>query len=150
MNGNEIVWSCDKHSNETVTIRKYVTKYENIQKLMVEFSRKFENCGIKIARLDSILITKSINIQLFTSISNGVRGPLWCWHLLTANAESILYIHIRYCNCSEPFQMMIYFYLSLYIQHCIFLHIFKRRLIFLKMSRWYINMTDIVYIDILI
>ena len=42
---------------------------------MVEFYRKFENRGIEIARVHSILITKFINLQLFTLglYSVGVR-----------------------------------------------------------------------------
>ena len=43
---------------------------------MVEFVIKFENHGIKIAKVKSILITKSINLQLVTLILYGVRGPL--------------------------------------------------------------------------
>ena len=39
---------------------------------MVEFLRKFENHGIKIAWVNTILITKSNNLQLFTLILNGV------------------------------------------------------------------------------
>ena len=46
---------------------------------MVEFSKKFENRDIKIARVNSILITKSINLQLITLILYGVAGALW-WH----------------------------------------------------------------------
>ena len=38
---------------------------------MVKFLRKFENRGIKIARVNLILITKSINLQLFTLIFYG-------------------------------------------------------------------------------
>ena len=75
--GDEIVRPCDRHTNETVTLRKYVTKHEKTRKWMVEFLRKFENCVIKIARDNSILITKSINLQLFTLIFYGVGGPLW-------------------------------------------------------------------------
>ena len=37
-----------------------------MRKLMVELLRKFENRGIKIVRVISILITKSSNLQLFT------------------------------------------------------------------------------------
>ena len=39
---------------------------------MIEFLRKFENRGIKISLINSILITKSINLQLFTLILYGV------------------------------------------------------------------------------
>ena len=47
-------------------------KYKNMRKWMVEVLKKIENCGIKIARVNSILITKSINLQLFTLILYGV------------------------------------------------------------------------------
>ena len=63
---DEIVLPCDRHSNETVTLRKHVTKYKNMQKWMVEFLRKFENRGIKKARVNSIFLTKFIDLQLFT------------------------------------------------------------------------------------
>ena len=66
MKGDEIVRPCDRHSNETVTLRKHVMKYKNMRKLMLEFLRKFEDRGIKIARVNLILINKSINLQLFT------------------------------------------------------------------------------------
>ena len=97
MNGDEIVSPCDRHSNETVTLRKHVTKYKNMQKWMVEFIRKFENRGIKIARVNSILTTKSINLQLFTLILYGVGV---CCDVdifkLTASAQSIYrYVYAR-------------------------------------------------------
>ena len=62
---SEIVRPCDRHSNVTVTLRKHVTKYKHIRKWMVEFLRKFENRGIKIARVNSMRITKSINLFQF-------------------------------------------------------------------------------------
>ena len=70
----EIVRPCDEHicSNETVTLRKHATKYENMRKWMDEFLRKFENHDIKIARVNSINITKSSNFQLFTLNLDGV------------------------------------------------------------------------------
>ena len=45
-----------------------------MQKWIFEFLRKFENRGIKFARVDYILITKSINLQIFTLILCGVGG----------------------------------------------------------------------------
>ena len=33
-----------------------------------QISQKFDSCGIKIAWVNSILVTKSINLQLFTLI----------------------------------------------------------------------------------
>ena len=44
---------------------------------MVEFLRKFENSGIKIAGVNSILVTKSLNLQLYTLILYGVDVPSW-------------------------------------------------------------------------
>ena len=43
---------------------------------MSEFLRKFENRSLKIARVILILITKSINLHLFTLILYGLGGPL--------------------------------------------------------------------------
>ena len=56
--------ACNRHSNETATLRKHVTKYKNMQKYIVKFLRKFENRGMKIARINSILFTKYINLEL--------------------------------------------------------------------------------------
>ena len=74
--GVEIVRACDRHRNETVTLTKDVTKYKNMRKWMVELHRKFENCAIKITRVNSIRITKSVNLQLFPLILYGVGGSL--------------------------------------------------------------------------
>ena len=70
--GDEIVRPCDRHSNETVTQTKHVTKYKHVQKWMVEFLRKFDNRGIEIARANSIIITKSFNLLFFSTVL-GVR-----------------------------------------------------------------------------
>ena len=66
MRGDEIVRPCDRHSNETVTLRKHATKYKSMRKWMLECLQKIENRGIKISRVNSILITKSINLLLIT------------------------------------------------------------------------------------
>ena len=42
----------------------------------VDFHRKFENHNIKITPVNSILITKSNNLQLLTLILYGVGVPL--------------------------------------------------------------------------
>ena len=39
-----------------------------MRKWMIESFKKIKNRGIKIARVNSILISKSINLQLFTLI----------------------------------------------------------------------------------
>ena len=44
---------------------------KNMRKWMVEVLRKFDNRGIKVSHY-SILISKSINLQLFTLILYGV------------------------------------------------------------------------------
>ena len=62
MKGDEIVRPFDRHSTETATVGEHVTKYKHIQKLMPVFLGKFETRGIKIARVNSICITKSINL----------------------------------------------------------------------------------------
>ena len=60
---DEIVRPCDRHSNITETLRKHATKYKNMRKWMVDFFRKVENRCIKIARVNSILITKFIKLH---------------------------------------------------------------------------------------
>ena len=50
------------HSNETLTFRKNVNKYINMRKWMVEFLRKLKSRDIKIARLNSVRLTKSISL----------------------------------------------------------------------------------------
>ena len=60
--GGEIVRAYDRHSNENVTLSKHVNKYKNMRKWMVEFLRKSESRGYKIARVNSFRITKSIDI----------------------------------------------------------------------------------------
>ena len=72
MMGDEIVRPCDRHSNETGTLKKHVPKYKNMRKWMIELFGKFENRGIKISRVNSILIIAPINFQLFTLILYGV------------------------------------------------------------------------------
>ena len=56
----------------------------------VEFLKKFENRGIKIAQVNSILITIPINLQLFSLIlyGFGVRCDVEILKL-TASAQSI-------------------------------------------------------------
>ena len=101
MKGDEIVRPCGGQRNETVTLRKHVTKYKNTQKWILE-----KNRGIKIARVNSILITISIDLQLFTLIlyGVGVRYDIDIFKL-TASAQSIYrevyaptiqYVHFRY------------------------------------------------------
>ena len=59
---DEIVLACDRHRDETVTLTKHVTKYKYMLKWMVEFLSKYQTRVIKFARVDSIRMTKSINL----------------------------------------------------------------------------------------
>ena len=75
MNGVEIVRPCDRHSNETVTLWKHITKYKTMRKLIVEFLKNFENRDIKIApALDSY--HQIYQFTVFSLILYGVEGPL--------------------------------------------------------------------------
>ena len=66
--GDEIVRACEQHRNEAVTLDKHVTKYKDMEKYkclrkwMVEFISKSHCRGINIARVNSIRMTKSINL----------------------------------------------------------------------------------------
>ena len=87
MNGDEIVRPFDRHSNETATVRKHVTKYKHMRKFMLVFLGKFENHGIKIARVNSIRITKSLNLLKFCLVL-GVRCDVDIFKI-TARVQSI-------------------------------------------------------------
>ena len=50
MKGDEIVLACNRYNNETATLRKHVTKYKNLRKWIVEFLKKSESRGDKLAR----------------------------------------------------------------------------------------------------
>ena len=63
--------ACNWHSNETVTLRKHVTKYKHMRKWFVEFLRKFENRGIKIDRV-KIRINKFINLLYFCTVLRSI------------------------------------------------------------------------------
>ena len=57
---------------------------------MIEFLRKFKNRSIKIDRVNLIVITKFINLQLFILILYGVGGLFDIYIFkLTASAQSI-------------------------------------------------------------
>ena len=67
---------------------------------MVYFLTKFENRSIKIALVNSILITKSINLELFTLIlySFGVRFDLGRFSVLRPFTEKSM---IEYKNVNK-------------------------------------------------
>ena len=68
---------------------------------MNEFLRKLKNRGIKITQVHSILITKSINLLLFTSILYGVwvRCDRRRISLLSQFIEQFMDKHVfNYCD----------------------------------------------------
>ena len=86
--GDELVRPCNRHSNETVTLKKHVTKYKNMRKWMLEFLGKFENRGIKIARfLSPNLSIFSYLLSIFCTVL-GVRCDVDIFKL-TSSAHSI-------------------------------------------------------------
>ena len=87
MKTDEIVLPFDRHSNETASVRKHVSKYKHMRKFMLLFLGKFENRCIKIARVNSIRIKKSINLLKFCMVL-GVRCDVDIFKL-TAREQSI-------------------------------------------------------------
>ena len=68
-----------------------------MRKSKVEFLKKIQNRGIKIARVNSILITKSIYLQF--TLFFLVGGPLWSKAIYRAQSiygeiDDIIYIYI--------------------------------------------------------
>ena len=49
--GDKIFWALDRHSVETVTLRKCVAEYEQMWKLIIKFLHKFQGRGIQISEL---------------------------------------------------------------------------------------------------
>ena len=87
-----------------------------MRKRRIEFLRKFENRGIKMARVNSNFITKSLNLQLFSfCMVLGVRcdGDIFkptplidkfmfvniCWNLITFKTTIFAKNHMNF----EPF-----------------------------------------------
>ena len=95
MKRDEIVRPFDQHSNETATVRIHVTKYKHMRKLMLVFLEKFENCGIKIARVNSIRNTKSINLLQFCMVL-GVRCDVDIFKLTPLRSPLIVKVYVLY------------------------------------------------------
>ena len=60
-------------TTKPVTLRKHVTKYKNMQKWTIEFLRKSVSRGDKIVRVNSIRITKSVNLLSFCRMFGSVE-----------------------------------------------------------------------------
>ena len=63
------LWPAQQRKSDS---QEHVTKYKNMRKWMVRFLIKFDNRGIEISRVNSILITKSFNIVIYFNF-------VWCW-----------------------------------------------------------------------
>ena len=90
--------ACNRHSNDTMTIGKYVSKCKNMRKWMIEF----ETSRIEVAWVNSILITKPIDVQLFNLIlyGYGVRCDLRRFSVLSPLIQkSICHNLIIKCKC---------------------------------------------------
>ena len=86
---------------------------KKMRKWMIEFLRKFENRGTKIARVKSILITKFINLPLFSLILYGVWGPLRSKAIFSAQS-----IHREVSGCGYIYvnisSILMWIYMSIY------------------------------------
>ena len=76
MRGIEIVPACDRHSNETVTLRKLVIKYKHMLIVglwmsMAEFFRKPLSPGIKITQVYSFVLT---NLSIYFNFLRAVAS----------------------------------------------------------------------------
>ena len=69
--GNKIVRPCDRHRNETVTLRKHVTKHKYMRNWIVDYLSKSQSLVIKIARINS-----QKQLYQFILISH-VRSSRW-------------------------------------------------------------------------
>ena len=62
----------ERVTGEPVTLKRHVPKYKNMRKWMDKFLRKSESLGDKVARVNSIRITKSINFFKFWTVLRSV------------------------------------------------------------------------------
>ena len=85
--------ACERHNNETVTLRKHVSKYKNKRKRMVEFLRKSETRGDRILRVNSIRITKSIIILFFYGVA--LRCDKWRFSMYSPSIEKTMIFRIK-------------------------------------------------------
>ena len=58
--GRQNIRALHRHSAETVTLCEYVPEHEQMYKWMVEFFSKFQGRGIKMNRVNSIPVAKSL------------------------------------------------------------------------------------------
>ena len=58
-------WWRFRHTDEAATLRETVAEYHHMRNLTVEFLSKFESRGTKMAMVNWIYITKSINLLNF-------------------------------------------------------------------------------------
>ena len=101
---DEIVRACDRLNSKTVTSRKHVTKYINMRKWMVEFLRKSDSRDDKIARVNPISITKSINFFKKNGQHRTLKNNLGCTAKNTHTFRTFLRLFFSYSGCCSEFR----------------------------------------------
>ena len=94
---DEILWYCERHNVEPENLSKLGAEYEQMWKWMVEFLSKSRGRGIKIGRVSSIRVAKSM---IFFNILRAVAPWVTSWAIvffaLTLRLLSLVYI-LSYC-----------------------------------------------------
>ena len=72
MKGDKIVRPCGQRNRDS---QEHVAKYKHMRQWMVESLRKFKNREIKIAGVNSIRITKSIDLLTFCTVFAFLNQP---------------------------------------------------------------------------
>ena len=111
--GDEIVRACDRHWDEAVTLMKHVTKYKYMRKWMVGFLSKSQSRVIKFARVNSIRMTKSINLLKFLVF----RSSRWRHLEDSFSDEATCYRYTMVVATWEIYssQFCIYIYIYIYL-----------------------------------
>ena len=113
--GDEILRACDRHSNETVTSGKNVTKYKPMQKWIVEFLSKSESRDIKIVRVNSIRITRLsiiFNFLLVVPLCDVIKRTRFLMMPPVIIPPSLLLLTLDIVHSSAPF----YYFIQLNLQ----------------------------------
>ena len=104
----EILWNWDSNSVEPVTLSKYLAEYELMWKWMVEFLSKLQGSGIKIDRVNSIRVAKSI---IFFNICRDILHRESSWAIIFF-ALSLSLLPLVYILCSYlPTYLLLLYYL---------------------------------------
>ena len=95
------LWNCNSRRVEPVTLSKYIAKYEQIWKWMVEFLSKFQGRGIKIDRVNLIRFAKSmIFFNIFRAITPWVTTS-WAIVFFALSLRLLPLVYIFDCMSLE-------------------------------------------------